>query len=86
MAATSNQMVPPPAHNAVVVRSITALHPKERESILQEVEYNVFAFPAGLVLCDYLSDSGTSAMTDIQWAACKYTSIFLVSRGHGYAI
>lgn len=47
------------------------LDPKEREEVLQEVEYNVFAFPAGLVTCDYLSDSGTSAMTDVQWAACK---------------
>jgi hypothetical protein len=50
-----------------------ALDPKERERILQEAEYNVFAFPAGLVICDYLSDSGTSAMTDVQWAACKHT-------------
>lgn len=81
MAAVSTRLIPPPAHSAVVVRSITALDPKERESILQEVEYNVFAFPAGLVICDYLSDSGTSAMTDIQWAACKHISmLFCVSR------
>lgn len=83
MAAVSTQMIPPPAHSAVVVRSITVLDSKERENILQEVEYNIFAFPAGLVTCDYLSDSGTSAMTDVQWAGCKHTSNFSVSRGTG---
>lgn len=71
MAAVSARMIPPPAHSAVVVRPIMELEPKEREKILEEVDSNVFAFPAGLVICDYLSDSGTSAMTDVQWAACK---------------
>lgn len=71
MAAVSAQMIPPPAHSVVVVRPIMELDPKERQKILEEAEYNVFAFPAGLVICDYLSDSGTSAMTDVQWAACK---------------
>lgn len=56
---------------------------KEREKILEEVEYNVFAFPAGLVICDYLSDSGTSAMTDVQWAACKLEHKLLYF-GHPY--
>jgi len=59
----------PPTHNALVVRSLLAVTPEERRKVLEDVEYNVFAFPAGLVCCDYLSDSGTSAMTDIQWAA-----------------
>ncbi|KAI1504829.1 beta-eliminating lyase [Biscogniauxia marginata] len=59
----------PPSHIAVVVRSLSTVTPEEREKILKDVEYNIFAFPAGLVTCDYLSDSGTSAMTDVQWAA-----------------
>jgi tryptophanase len=72
MAEVSARRILPPAHSAVVVRPIMEVDPKEREKVLKEVEYNVFAFPAGLVICDYLSDSGTSAMTDVQWAACKY--------------
>ncbi|WYZ43955.1 hypothetical protein EsH8_VII_000391 [Colletotrichum jinshuiense] len=59
----------PPSHNALVVRPHIAITPAEREEVLRSVEYNVFAFPAALLTCDYLSDSGTSAMTDVQWAA-----------------
>ncbi|PSN64731.1 beta-eliminating lyase [Corynespora cassiicola Philippines] len=62
-------VLPPPSHNAVVVRSLLTVNPEERERILKDVEYNIFAFPAGLLTCDFLSDSGTSAMTDVQWAA-----------------
>ena len=65
----------PPTHNALVVRSLLAVTPEERRKVLEDVEYNVFAFPAGLVCCDYLSDSGTSAMTDIQWAASEFDCI-----------
>lgn len=60
---------PPPSHSTVVVRSLMTVKPEERAQILEEVESNVFAFPAGLLTCDYLSDSGTTAMTDVQWAA-----------------
>ncbi|KAL3683446.1 hypothetical protein R1sor_001468 [Riccia sorocarpa] len=60
---------PPPSHNAVVVRSLLTTTSMEREQILRDIEYNIFAFPAALVTCDFLTDSGTSAMTDIQWAA-----------------
>ena len=59
----------PPSHTALVVRSLPTVTAKEREKILKDVEYNVFAFPAGLLTCDFLSDSGTSAMTDVQWSA-----------------
>ncbi|KAI0478059.1 beta-eliminating lyase [Xylaria cf. heliscus] len=65
----SNPHLNPPSYNTVIVRPLIATTPQERERILQDVEYNVFAFPAGLVTCDFLSDSGTSAMTDLQWAA-----------------
>ena len=64
-------MPSPPAHVALVVRALPTVTTSERQKILEEVEYNVFAFPAGLLTCDFLSDSGTSAMTDVQWAACN---------------
>jgi tryptophanase len=61
----------PPSHNALVVRTVPEVTPEDREKILEDVGYNIFAYPAGLVTCDFLSDSGTSAMMDVQWAACK---------------
>ncbi|KAI0540686.1 pyridoxal phosphate-dependent transferase [Xylaria digitata] len=65
----SDSALSPPSHQALVVRSLLSTSAQERKKILEDVEYNIFAFPAGLVTCDYLSDSGTSAMTDVQWAA-----------------
>ncbi|KAI1346788.1 pyridoxal phosphate-dependent transferase [Xylaria sp. FL0043] len=65
----STPILRPPSHSAVMVRPLISTTASEREKVLKEVEYNVFAFPAGLVTCDFLSDSGTSAMTDLQWAA-----------------
>jgi len=35
----------------------------ERERILRDAAYNVFAIPADKVLIDFLTDSGTSAMS-----------------------
>ncbi|KAJ0108532.1 beta-eliminating lyase [Diaporthe amygdali] len=85
MTGSSSQRPSAPAHNALVVRSLLTVAPKEREQILKDVEYNVFAFPAGLVTCDYLSDSGTSAMTDVQWAAWPHQlerpNFFIVPQG-----
>ncbi|KAK4466377.1 putative Tryptophanase [Cladorrhinum samala] len=69
MASFRSSVPLPPAHTALVVRSLPTVRAEERKRILEDVEYNVFAFPAGLLTCDFLSDSGTSAMTDVQWAA-----------------
>ncbi len=41
---------------------------KERESILKRAGYNLFRIPADKVLIDLLTDSGTSAMSAMQWA------------------
>lgn len=72
MATFTEFHVPPrPSHQSVVVRSLPAVTAEEREAILRDAEYNIFNFPAGLLTVDFLTDSGTSAMTDIQWAACK---------------
>ena len=42
--------------------------PRERESCLREAGYNVFNIPADKVLIDFLTDSGTAAMSAEQWA------------------
>lgn len=44
----------------------TQLH--EREKALKEASYNLFKIPADKVLIDFLTDSGTSAMSAEQWA------------------
>ncbi|MBI3553190.1 MAG: tryptophanase [Elusimicrobia bacterium] len=40
----------------------------ERERVLKDAGYNVFNIPADKVLIDFLTDSGTSAMSSEQWA------------------
>jgi tryptophanase len=41
---------------------------REREEILKQAGFNVFNIPAEKVFIDLLTDSGTSAMSDNQWA------------------
>ena len=52
-----------------VTRNIPAVTVEQRERALKATHYNEFAFPAGLLTVDMLSDSGTTAMTDVQWSA-----------------
>src|SRR3990167_2216061 len=43
---------------------------RQRTKVLQSVGWNVFFYPAEMVTgCDLLSDSGTTTMTNEQWAA-----------------
>jgi len=51
-----------------VVEPIRTVPRKEREAILRQAGFNVFGIPAEKVYIDLLTDSGTSAMSDDQWA------------------
>ena len=61
--------LPVPNSKNLVVRTLKETTMKQREKAQKETEYNVFSFPADLLVLDFLSDSGTTAMTDLQWAA-----------------
>ena len=52
-----------------MVEPIRLTTPAQREQILREAYFNPFQIPAEHVLIDLLTDSGTSAMSDAQWAA-----------------
>lgn len=51
-----------------VVEPIRRTSREERERLLREAGYNLFRVPAEGVYVDLLTDSGTSAMSDAQWA------------------
>lgn len=51
-----------------VVEPIRYTTREERDRLLREAGYNLFQVPAESVYVDLLSDSGTSAMSDNQWA------------------
>lgn len=58
-----------PSSFAYVKRNIPHVTVEQRERALKSTHYNEFAFPAGMLTVDCLSDSGTTAMTDMQWSA-----------------
>jgi tyrosine phenol-lyase len=51
-----------------VVEPIHRISRREREKVLQAAGLNIFNIPADKVYIDLLTDSGTSAMSDNQWA------------------
>ena len=61
-----------------VTRNIPEVTVEQRERALKATHYNEFAFPAGLLTIDMLSDSGTTAMTDVQWS-----TMFLGDESYG---
>ena len=50
------------------VEAIPVTTREERERFIKEAGYNVFRLPSRAVTIDFLTDSGTSAMSDHQWA------------------
>jgi len=52
-----------------VVEKIQRVSREERVRYLHEAGYNVFKIPSEAIYVDLLTDSGTSAMSDLQWAA-----------------
>ncbi len=58
-----------PRSYSYVKRNIPDVTVEQRERALKATHYNEFAFPAGMLTVDMLSDSGTTAMTDVQWSA-----------------
>ena len=78
-------MVQQPVSQTYVTRNLPKVTVEQREKALEKTEYSMFSFPGGMVTVDYLSDSGSTAMTDLQWA-----SLFLgdecYGRNKGYYI
>lgn len=52
-----------------MVEPIHLIAPTERKNALEKAGYNLFAVPAQDVFIDLLTDSGTGAMSQHQWAA-----------------
>ncbi|MBN2365415.1 MAG: tryptophanase [Calditrichaeota bacterium] len=51
-----------------MVEPLKIISREEREALIKTAGYNVFKIPAEKVFIDLLTDSGTSAMSDAQWA------------------
>ncbi len=59
---------PPEPFRIKTVEPIARTTDWERLAIIQDAGYNVFNIPAEKIYIDLLTDSGTSAMSDNQWA------------------
>lgn len=77
--------VPTPKSFSYVKRNIPNVTVEQRERALKATHYSEFSFPAGMLTIDCLSDSGTTAMTDVQWSA-MFLGDEAYGRNKGYYI
>ena len=59
----------PPPYKIKMVEFTELPSLEERQKVLREAGYNVFNIPSEKIYIDLLTDSGTSAMSDLQWGA-----------------
>ena len=61
------KIIPPP-YKIKAIEPIKTISKKEREKAIKKAGFNTFLLPSERVYIDLLTDSGTSAMSDNQWA------------------